>query len=129
MTEKGVKEDATLYLEHGKPMVFGKNHDKGIRMRGTEMEVVELGKGLAAEDCLVWDETLENPATAFLVAQLLPPRFPTPIGVLRSVDEATYESRVVGQIEAAMEAKGPGKLEDLLYSGDLWTVHADHTIS
>jgi 2-oxoglutarate ferredoxin oxidoreductase subunit beta len=129
MTDKGVKEDATLYLEHGKPMVFGKNRDKGIRMRGTEMEVVELGKGLAAEDCLVWDETLENPATAFLVAQLLPPRFPTPIGVLRSVDEATYESRVVGQIEAAMEAKGPGKLEDLLYSGDLWTVHADHTIS
>ena len=129
MTDKVVKDDATLLLEHGKPMVFGKNGDKGIRMRGTEMEVIELSNGLGPQDCLIWDETLENPATAFLVSQLLPPRFPTPIGVLRSVEEPTYESRVVGQIEAAVEGKGPGKLEDLLYSGDLWTVNADHTVS
>ncbi|HEY8020232.1 MAG TPA: 2-oxoacid:ferredoxin oxidoreductase subunit beta [Thermoanaerobaculia bacterium] len=129
MTEKEVRDDATLYLEHGKPMVFGKRHDKGIRMRGTEMEVVELADGVGPEDCLVWDETLENPATAFLVSQLLPPRFPTPVGVIRSVEEPTYETRVLEQIEAAVETKGPGKLEELLYSGDLWTVHADHHIS
>ncbi len=129
MTDKAVKDDATLLLEHGKPMVFGKDGDKGIRMRGTEMEVIELGNGLGPDDCLVWDETMENPATAFLVSQLLPPRFPTPIGVLRSVETPTYEARVVEQIETAIEKKGPGKLEDLLYSGDLWTVHADHTVS
>jgi 2-oxoglutarate/2-oxoacid ferredoxin oxidoreductase subunit beta len=129
MTDKAVKDDATLLLEHGKPMVFGKDGDKGIRMRGTEMEVIELGNGLGPDDCLVWDETMENPATAFLVSQLLPPRFPTPIGVLRSVETPTYEARVVEQIETAIETKGPGKLEDLLYSGDLWTVHADHTVS
>src|SRR6202035_4628059 len=127
MTEKEHRDDGTLYLEHGKPMVFGKSHDKGIRMKGTEMEVIELGSGLSADDCLIWDETLDNPATAFLVSQLLPPRFPTPIGVIRSVDAEPYESLVSHQIEAEIERKGAGKLDELIRSGDIWTVHENHT--
>jgi 2-oxoglutarate/2-oxoacid ferredoxin oxidoreductase subunit beta len=131
MTDKEVRDDATLYLEHGKPMVFGKDKGKGIRMRGTEMEVIELGAatGLSADDCLVWDETLDNPATAFLVAQLLPPHFPTPIGVFRSVETASYEDGVADQIHQEVAKKGPGDLGKLIHSGDIWTVHPDHTIS
>src|SRR5262245_5782758 len=122
MTEKETKDDGVIYLEHGKPLVFGKNKDKGIRMRGTEMEVIQLGAGLTVDDCLVWNESLDNPATAFLAAQLLPPDFPTALGVFRAIDVPTYEERVVGQIQAEVEKKGPGKLEDLLRMGDTWTV-------
>jgi 2-oxoglutarate ferredoxin oxidoreductase subunit beta len=129
MTEKDARDEATLYLEHGKPMVFGKRRDKGIRMNGTRMEVIPLGDGLTEADCLVWDEADENPATAFLAAQLLPPAFPTPVGVIRAVDLEPYESRVVRQIQEEIERKGEGSLEALLRSGDTWTVHGDGHVS
>ncbi|HEV7669677.1 MAG TPA: 2-oxoacid:ferredoxin oxidoreductase subunit beta [Thermoanaerobaculia bacterium] len=122
MTDREVRDDAAIYLEQGKPLVFGKNKDRGIRMRGTEMEVIELGGEYSAADCLVWNESLDNPATAFLAAQLLPPNFPTALGVFRAVDEPTYEQRVVGQIDEAITKQGIGKLEDLLRQGDTWTV-------
>ncbi len=126
MTEKDVKDETALYLEQGKPLVFGKAKDKGIRMRGTEMEVIQLGNGLTADDCLVWDAKLENPATAFLAAQLLPPNFPTALGVFRSVEIPSYESRVVEQNRQETERLGAGTLEELLTAGDTWTV-PDHS--
>jgi 2-oxoglutarate/2-oxoacid ferredoxin oxidoreductase subunit beta len=122
MTEKDTKDEGVLSLEHGKPLVFGKNKDKGIRMRGTEMEVIRFEDGFGPDDCLVWNESLENPATAFLAAQLLPPDFPTAIGVFRNVEMASYEQRVVEQIHQETGRLGVGKLEDLLKAGDTWTV-------
>ncbi|HEX5761153.1 MAG TPA: 2-oxoacid:ferredoxin oxidoreductase subunit beta [Thermoanaerobaculia bacterium] len=129
MTERDVRDESTLYLEHGKPMVFGKGRDKGIRMNGTRMEVIHLGDGLTEADCLVWDESDENPATAFLAAQLLPPDFPTPVGVIRAVEMPSYEQRVVAQIQAEIDRLGEGSLEKLIRSGDTWTVHPDGHVS
>jgi 2-oxoglutarate/2-oxoacid ferredoxin oxidoreductase subunit beta len=122
MTDKEAKDDNVLYLEHGKPLVYGKAKDKGIRMKGTQMEVVQLGDGIGPEDCVVWDESLENPATAFLAANLLPPEFPTALGVFRSVQMPSYEERVVEQIQQETDRLGVGKLEELLHAGDTWTV-------
>jgi 2-oxoglutarate ferredoxin oxidoreductase subunit beta len=122
MTDKESKDETVLYLEHGKPLVFGKAKDKGIRMRGTEMEVIQLGNGLGPDDCLVWDENLENPATAFLAAQLLPPEFPTALGVFRNVDRPAYETQVADQVRQEIERAGSGRLEDLLQAGDTWVV-------
>ncbi|MFL6261687.1 MAG: 2-oxoacid:ferredoxin oxidoreductase subunit beta [Thermoanaerobaculia bacterium] len=124
LTDKETKDESALYLEHGKPLVFGKNKDRGIRMRGTQMEVIELGGELKAEDCLVWDETQENPATAFLMAQLQPPHFPTPLGVFRSVEMPSYEERVIAQLQTETDRLGVGRLEDLLKAGDTWVVGA-----
>ncbi|MGH9360531.1 MAG: 2-oxoacid:ferredoxin oxidoreductase subunit beta [Thermoanaerobaculia bacterium] len=129
MTEKDVRDEATIYLEHGKPMVYGKARDKGIRMNGTRMEVIQLGDGLTEADCLAWDEADENPATAFLAAQLLPPNFPTPVGVIRAVDMPSYEERVVAQIQGEIDRLGQGSLEQLIRSGDTWTVHPDGHVS
>jgi 2-oxoglutarate/2-oxoacid ferredoxin oxidoreductase subunit beta len=131
MTDKESREDHTVHLEHGKPLVFGPGKSKGIRMRGTEMEVIQLGAetGLGPDDCLVWNESLPNPATAFLAAQLLPPHFPTAIGVFRSVEMPTYETLVNSQVQAEMERGRGNSLKDLVYSGDLWTVNQDSSIS
>ncbi len=74
------------------------------------------------DDCLVWDERLDNPATAFLAAQLLPPNFPTPVGIFRSVELPAYEERVVAQMQDETERLGVGRLEDLLHAGDTWVV-------
>ena len=129
MTEKESKDEQVIYLEHGKPLVFGKAKDKGIRMQGTQMEVIRLGNGLSADDCLVWDESLDNPATAFLAAQLLPPDFPTAVGVFRSVDRPSYEERVMDQMHAETSRLGVGKLDDLLKAGDTWIVSDSQTVS
>jgi 2-oxoglutarate ferredoxin oxidoreductase subunit beta len=132
MTDKESKDEQVIYLEHGKPLVFGKAKDKGIRMRGTEMEVIQLSDqegGLTADDCLVWNENLDNPATAFLAAQLLPPSFPTALGVFRSVDVPSYEERVMDQMHAETNRLGIGKLDDLLRAGDTWIVSEGQTVS
>src|SRR5262249_60866914 len=80
VTDKATKADATLVLEHGKPLLFGKNRDRGIRLRDFQPEVVRLGNGIGEADLLVHDE--HNPALAYLIARLRPPRFPTPTGAL-----------------------------------------------
>jgi 2-oxoglutarate ferredoxin oxidoreductase subunit beta len=122
MTDKNSRDDAVVYLEHGKPLVFGKENDKGIRLSGTRLEVIELVGHLGPENCLVWDEDEPNPAIAFMVAQMGPPDFPTPIGVLRAVEGHCYDEGVTRQIEHQIETQGEGSLEDLIYSGELWTV-------
>ena len=129
ITDKESRDESAVYLEQGKPLLFGKGKSKGIRLNGTELEVIDLTAGFSADDCLVWDETRMNPAIAFMIAQMGPPNFPTPLGVLRRVDLPSFESGVVGQIERETERKGPGSLDKLLRSGDLWTVHEDGSVS
>jgi 2-oxoglutarate ferredoxin oxidoreductase subunit beta len=129
MTEKAVRADQTLYLEHGKPLIWGAEREKGLRWNGTELEVIRIGEGASEEDCLVWDETRRDPSLAFMFGQLGPPQLPTPVGVFRAVEEACYERELVAQIEQQIEAVGQGKLGDLIYSGDLWTVEEDGSIS
>jgi len=129
LTEKEARDEALVTLEHGKPMVFGKEKDKGIRLNGVDLEVVSFADGFSADDCLIWDETRHNPAIAFMAAQMRRPALPTPIGVLRRVETDPYEQRVVDQIESEKGRKGIGSLEKLLTQGDTWTVHPDGSIS
>jgi 2-oxoglutarate ferredoxin oxidoreductase subunit beta len=124
MTEKETREEHTVQLEHGKPLVFGKQRDRGIRLRGAALEAFEIGPEHPLEECLVWDEQVASPALAFLAAQLLPPEFPTALGVLRAVERPTYETGVVEQLRQlrGSERTGSGSLEALLAAGDTWTV-------
>ena len=120
MTEQGGRAENAIYLEHGKPLVFGKDKDKGIRVNGMDLEVVELGGSIAPENLLVWDETRENPSLAFAMAQL--EGLAQPLGVLRAVDKPAYEEGVIDQIRRAEEKRGTGRLDQLIHSGDIWEV-------
>jgi 2-oxoglutarate ferredoxin oxidoreductase subunit beta len=119
ITDKGTKAEHTLVLEHGKPLVFGKNRDRGIRLRKFQPEVVQLGDGVTEKDLLVHDE--RNPALAYLIARLGPPNFPTPIGVFTAVERPCYEDILHAQVEAAKKRTAPD-LGALLNRGDSWTV-------
>jgi 2-oxoglutarate ferredoxin oxidoreductase subunit beta len=123
-TNREGRTENAIYLEHGKPVVFGKEENKGVRMRGTDLEVIDLEGSIGPEDCLVWDEDRENPALAFLMSRLGAPDFPTPLGVFRAVDHPPYEEGIIAQIRAAEEAN-PASLEALIHGGDTWTVGAD----
>jgi 2-oxoglutarate ferredoxin oxidoreductase subunit beta len=129
LTEKEVRDDALVELENGKPLVFGKARDRGVRLNGTELEVISFADGFGPQDCLVWDETRPNPAIAFMAAQMDSPRFPVPIGVLRKVDLPTFESGMSAQIQRETEKRGAGSLDKLLVAGETWTVHEDGSIS
>ena len=120
ITDKSVRDDARLLLEHGKPLVFGKNKDKGIRLRGLEPEVVAVGEG--AKDLVMHDESAEHSGLAFFLSQFDAPKFPVPLGVFRAVRQPTYEEMNI-QLHADAEArKGRGTLAGLFNSGDTWTI-------
>ncbi len=112
-----------IYLEHGQPMIFGKERNKGIRMNGAHPEVVELGvNGMTVDDLLVHDIHLKDPSVAFMLARMEYPEFPQPVGIFRSVERDTYEDMMEAQIEAAIEKQGMGSLEKLINSGETWVV-------
>ena len=124
VVEKEVRDDHIIALEHGQPLLFGKNKDKGIRRNGLELEVVPLGNGIAEKDLIVHDEKNENPAYAFLLSRMdSTPGFPTPIGVLRAVEGGVrYEDRIAEQIREVTAKRGKGDLAKLLQQGDTWEV-------
>jgi 2-oxoglutarate ferredoxin oxidoreductase subunit beta len=117
VTDKNVRDDKTIDLRPGEPMVFGKAHDKGLRIRGFEVEVVE------ASQADTWASDQASPAAAFLMAQLdLDPRMPRPLGILRRVSAPIFDQGVNAQVAASIAKRGKGTLQDLVYSGETWTV-------
>jgi 2-oxoglutarate ferredoxin oxidoreductase subunit beta len=123
LTEKDVRDDHTILLEHGQPLVFGRKKDRGIRMNGINLEVVELGNGVTEKDLIVHDERHPNPAYAFLLSRMDEhPGFPSPLGVLRAVDGPRYEDEANEQLDAIIAKKGRGDLAELLRAGDTWEV-------
>ncbi len=125
LTEKDTKEDHILVLEHDKPMVFGKNSDKGIKLDGVKPVVVDISNGKYSKDDLwIHDELTESPVNAIVLAHIDDnPEMPTPIGVFRQYFKETYDGAIKNQIEAITEKKAEGDLEKMLFSGNTWEVH------
>ncbi|TMF10803.1 MAG: 2-oxoacid:ferredoxin oxidoreductase subunit beta [Chloroflexi bacterium] len=120
--DKDVRPDRTITLEHGKPLVFGKDRNKGVRLNGTTPEVVDLGNGISESDLLVHDETREDSAVAYILSRMQYPQYPVPMGVFRAVQRPTYDDLMEQQIRDAVSREGEGDLEALLNEGDTWTV-------
>lgn len=119
---KDTRDDNTITLEHNKPLIFGKNRDRGIRLNGLHPEIVTLGNGIKEDDLLFHDEKAEQPTLAYMLSRLHYPEFPEPIGVLRQVQRPTYEDLVMRQVHDSQQKLGKGRLEDLLNEGETWTV-------
>ncbi len=126
LTEKDARSEQVVQLEHGKPLIFGKNRDKGIRLNGLELEIVQLGNGITEKDLLVHDEKHPRPSYAFLMAHMEErPGFPTPIGVFRACEDVPrYEDMISEQIKQVQARRGKGDLDKLLHAGDTWEVRA-----
>ena len=122
-TDRVVRDERILLLEHGKPMRFGKNKEKGIRLKGLTPEVVTVGEnGVTEADLLVHDEQASEPSLAYLLTRMDYPEFPVPIGVFRSIERPTYDELLMGQVNAAIERNGKGDLQKLLTGTNTWTV-------
>ncbi len=121
ITDKEFREDRTITLRHGEPMIFGKNRDKGLRLANTGLEVVEIGKdGVTEKDLLVHDQYAQNPAIQLMLAQMRYPEYPVAVGVIRSAIKPTYNELFEEQMEVAKKTSKIQCMDDLLNSGDTW---------
>ncbi|MEE9473792.1 MAG: 2-oxoacid:ferredoxin oxidoreductase subunit beta [Acidimicrobiia bacterium] len=120
-TAKDTKDDTTVYLEHDRPLIFGKDGSKGIRLNGMEPQIVAIGDGVTADDLLFHNERQAEPSLAYLLSRMHYPEFPVPMGVFRCVERPAYEDLVVDQIKT-ISSQRPGRLEDLFNEGETWVV-------
>ena len=131
LTDKETKEETTMRLVHGEPMIFGKRRDKAIVLEGLDPKIVHVDE-VDESQILVHDEKAREPGLALLLASMRTGRylsakttqkFPMPFGVLRNVEEETYEEITAAQVRKFTEERGPGDLEKLLHSGETWVVN------
>ena len=119
MTDKSTKMNQTLFLDHGQPLVFGENKDKGIRLDGFKPIIVSLND-CSIDDLWVHDE--KDRVKAVLLTRFFDADFPRPFGVFYSEDRLSYEDALVQQIDDAMKQKGQGNLDDLLKGSNTWII-------
>ena len=124
-TEKATKADEVIFLEQGKPLIFGKDSNKGIKLDGLKPVVVDLGDGVSADDLWIHDEK------DFYKAQILTRmfddvriegHFPRPFGVFFETERPCYEDMMALQIEEAIASKGKGNLDKLLRGREVWEI-------
>jgi 2-oxoglutarate ferredoxin oxidoreductase subunit beta len=125
-TEKTSKAEETLFLEQGKPLIFGAQKNKGIRLDGLKPVVVEIGNGYAAEDLWIHDEKDMYKAQS-LIRMFDDPgletHFPRPFGVFYESQRACYEDLLNAQVQEVVKTKGKGNLNKLLMGRETWTIN------
>jgi len=119
-TDKAVREDKQCFVEHGKPMIFGKEKNKGLVLNGLKLEVVTLGEnGITEADLLVHDAEEQDPT---LHQMLVRSEYPLVTGIIRSFPDVTFEERV-DELTAKVKAGSSfTKTDDLFFSGETYEV-------
>jgi 2-oxoglutarate ferredoxin oxidoreductase subunit beta len=117
VAEKKVRAERTVDLRPGEPIVYGADNDKGLKVEGYDLSKC------SPDEASTWDPGTESAAPAMLFADVdRDSQMPTPVGIFRRVARPRFEDAVHGQIDQVTEKKGAGKLKDLVYAGDNWTV-------
>lgn len=123
VTDKEVRDDRTLILKHGQPMIFGKDNSKGLILDGLKLKVVKLGEnGITKKNLLVHNAEEANPGIQYMLANMEYPEYPIALGVIRSVSGPTYDKSVQEQIEGIQKSAKIKCMDDLLMSGSTWNV-------
>jgi len=123
ITDKKFAKERQLFLEHGKPMIFGENDNKGLVLDGFRLKVVTIGEnGVTLNDILVHDAHNPEPYLHLMLSNMAFPEYPVAFGVIRNVDALTYNEGLKKQTEEVMKTSKFKSMNDLLYSGSTWEV-------
>ncbi len=123
ITGKNVRDDHQIYLEHGKPMIFGKERNKGLILKGYRLEVVTIGEnGITEDDILVHNVSSPDDALHYLLARMTLPEYPVATGVIRDYKCCVFEEMLLQQINQAKEHTSIKTVDDLINSGNVWTI-------
>ena len=122
-SEKSVRADRTIVLRDGEPMIFGANRDKGLILENMKLKVVKIGEnGITEKDILVHDSHTDNIGLHSMLVDMKYPDYPVALGVIRDVEDMTYDDRVRDQVAEVKEKAKIKCVDDLLNSGATWTV-------
>lgn len=123
ISDPAVREDRTIILRHGERMIFGKNRDKGLILDGMGLKVVTIGEdGVTENDILVHDSHCKSSGIHSMLAEMKGPDFPVALGIIRDVEDTTYEEEVSAQLEKIRASAKIHCVDELLRSGSTWTV-------
>ena len=123
VTGKEVRDDRTIILRHGEPMLFGKDKKSGLILEGLKLKVVRIGeKGIREKDILVHDAHETNPGIHYFLANMRYPEYPVALGIIRSVAGDTYDELVSSQISNLQSRSDIKCADDLFSSGTVWKV-------
>ncbi|HIA35674.1 MAG TPA: 2-oxoacid:ferredoxin oxidoreductase subunit beta [Flavobacteriales bacterium] len=123
VTGPDTKDDNQLHLEHGKPMIFGKEQNKGICLNDLNLEIVTIGEnGVTEADVLVHDAHNPNPSLHFMLVGMAPPAMPMALGIIRSVEAPTYNDLIEGQIKESKKTSSYKNMDELLGGDNTWVV-------
>ena len=112
-----------IYLEHGKPMIFGAENEYGLMQEGFGIKVVKIGEnGISEKDLLVHDAHCPDNTLQLKLAMMEGPDFPVALGVIRDVEAPTYDDGVTQQIEDVKQQKKYHTFAELLETNDIWTI-------
>ena len=123
ITSKDLKADNQIYLENGKPMIFGKNREKGLIRTGTKYVVVEIGKnGITENDIIVHNANNRDDTEHYMLVRMTLPDHPVATGVIRDYSNTVYEDAMYDQIEYAKANPKFKSLEDMFKSGNVFEI-------
>jgi 2-oxoglutarate/2-oxoacid ferredoxin oxidoreductase subunit beta len=123
VADKEVRDDRTIVLRHGEPMIFGKGNSQGLVLEGLKLKVVKLGEnGITEKNLLVHDAAESNPGLQYMLANMRYPEYPVALGIIRSVNGPTYEAALEEQISEVQKSATVKSMDDLLHSGSVWEV-------
>ena len=127
---RDTREERMVYLEDGKPLVFGKNKDKAVRIKRLGTEIVDLETANKENiELLTHHENDPSPTAAYLLTQMHYPEMPVPFGVFRCIDRSSYDEMMDDQIKKAKEKVGEGDLKELIHGTETWTVQKQNNKS
>ena len=119
-TDKTVRDDKQLHVEDGKPMIFGKEKNKGLVLNGLKLEVVTIGEnGVTEEDILIHNAKEHDNTLHTMLAKL---EYPMVTGIIRASEELTYEQREDALTKEVKANSKFSKVDDLFFSGETYEV-------
>lgn len=123
LTDPNHRAERQLILEHGKPMLFGAENEKGLVFDKGRLKVAVIGEnGVTADDILVHDAMEQDPTLHMALINMALPDFPVALGVIRSVDAPVYDSEMLAQINDVQKTRKISCVDELLKSGNTWEV-------
>ena len=120
---RATRADRTIILRHGEKMIFGKDRNKGLMLDGLGLKVVTIGEnGVTEDDILVHDAHSRNIGIHMMLADMSYPDYPVALGVIRDVDNLTYDRALWRQVEEVTAGSEIHCVDDLLRSGSTWEI-------